>query len=224
MQGIHRIPGVRGGNAYVVNVGQGLTVVDTGLPGNAGRIIGYIRSLGEDPSSLKSIVLTHSDVDHSGSAKKLKAATGARVVIHELDAPRLAGQMKLKEVRGAAGIVLSLAGPFMRFQPMTPDAVVTDGDVVGGLSVLHTPGHTDGSISLLRPGEVLFAGDALRTVGNGEVRPPSRALSADMGRAMDSLRKIAGLEFDGLLPGHGPPIEGNAAQKVRNLLGSVFEG
>ena len=65
---IHRIPGVRGANAWLVASDEGLVLVDTGLPGNGGRIVAFLAALGRAPGDLSAIALTHYDPDHAGSA------------------------------------------------------------------------------------------------------------------------------------------------------------
>ncbi len=67
-KGIHLIPRVRGANAYLVKSDSGIVVVDTGLPGNADKILDYVESIGCHPSDIKTIVLTHSDMDHMQEA------------------------------------------------------------------------------------------------------------------------------------------------------------
>ena len=62
------------------------------MPGNERKIVEYAKKLGMEPGRLSYIILTHPDIDHSGSAAKLKGLTGAKVAIHEADAPRLSGE------------------------------------------------------------------------------------------------------------------------------------
>ena len=102
-EGIHLIPRVRGANAYLVKQDNVITVIDTGLLGNAGKIIDYVQSIGCRPSDVKTIVLTHSDMDHAGSVARLKEETNAKVAIHEADAPRLSGEKEPKAVKGVLG-------------------------------------------------------------------------------------------------------------------------
>ena len=162
-EGIHLIPRVRGANAYLVKQDNVITVIDTGLLGNAGKIIDYVQSIGCRPSDVKTIVLTHSDMDHAGSVARLKEETNAKVAIHEADAPRLSGEKEPKAVKGVLGLFLRAMSAFMRFNRMKADILLKDSDTIDGLTVIHTPGHTDGSICLYLPGRALFVGDALLT-------------------------------------------------------------
>lgn len=203
--GIHKVDGVSGANAYLVTSVEGAAVVDTGLPGNEKKVLEYAAKVGVQPSGISYIILTHPDIDHSGSASKLKASTGARVAIHEADGPRLAGEKKLKEVKGGMGVLMSIMSPFMRFTPVKPDVLLKDSDTLHGLSVVHTPGHTEGSICLYREGVALFVGDALRTDDKGTPRLPPAGFTADMDQAKKSIKKISKLRYELLLPGHGTP-------------------
>jgi hydroxyacylglutathione hydrolase len=211
VRGIHQIEGVRGANSYLVQHGSDRTVIDTGMPGNEKKILEYAHRLGVEPANLKFIILTHPDIDHSGSVAELKSLTGAKVAIHELDAPRLAGEKKLKEVRGPLGAVFGVMSVFMRFTPVRPDILLRDSDNILDLKVIHTPGHTDGSICLFREDEAIFVGDAMRTDSKGRPHLPSGPMTANMEQAKESLKKISTRRYGALLPGHGPPIRGGAS-------------
>jgi len=217
-EGIHLIPRVRGANAYLVAGDEGITVVDTGLPGSAGRIIDYVESMGCRRSDVKTIVLTHSDMDHAGSAARLKEMTNAKVAIHEADAPRLSGEKEWKKVKGVLGLFFRVTSVVMRFSRLKADVLLKDSDIIDGLTVIHTPGHTDGSICLYLPSRALFVGDALVTNNQRMPSLPRRSMSMDMNVAKESIRKISQLEYSFLLPGHGPIIEQNASAIMKEFV------
>jgi glyoxylase-like metal-dependent hydrolase (beta-lactamase superfamily II) len=217
-EGIHLIPRVRGANAYLVRSNEGITVVDTGLPGSAGKILAYVESIGCHHSDVKTIVLTHSDMDHAGSAARLKEETHAKVAIHEADAPRLSGEKELKAVKGVLGLFLRVAGAVMRFNRLKADVLLKDSDIIDGLTVIHTPGHTEGSICLYLPARALFVGDALLTNDERTLSLPRKSMSMDMDQAKESIKKVSQLEYSVLLPGHGPPIEQNASAITKEFL------
>jgi len=221
--GIHLMPKLRGANAYVVWRDTGrdlLTLIDVGMPGNATRIIEYFESLGNPQANGCTIILTHPDLDHSGSVAELKSRLGnVKVAIHEADAPRLAGEKPLKEVRGAIGLIFRVMSPLMKFVPVKPDILLKDGEFVNGLKVIHTPGHTQGSISMYSESlKAIFVGDALRTDRNGNLKPPSATMTLNVEEARDSIRKIASYDFELLLPGHGLPILTDGSKKVKEFL------
>jgi len=87
--------------------------------------------------------------------------------------------------------------------------------------VIHTPGHTAGSISLLdEQKKVLFAGDTLR-VSDRKVGGPPEQFSVDMTKVKESIAKLAQLDFDVLLGGHGEPFQPNASNAVKKLCESM---
>jgi glyoxylase-like metal-dependent hydrolase (beta-lactamase superfamily II) len=226
-RGIYLIPKIRGANTYAVlegtEVDHHLTLIDTGMPGNARRIMDFVRTLGKGQTASCTIVLTHPDIDHSGSVAELKGKLGnVKVAIHEADAPRLAGEKPLKEVRGPFGLLFRVMSPFMRFKPATPDVLLKDGETVDGLTVVYTPGHTEGSICLYSERwKAMFVGDALRTDKNRSLKLPSAGMTFNIGDAKNSVRKISSYEFELLLPGHGPPILIDASKKVKEFAASL---
>jgi hydroxyacylglutathione hydrolase len=221
---IRLIPKIRGANTYTVEALPGeITLIDTGMPGNSTRIVEFLEALGKGQKATCTIVLTHPDLDHAGSVAELKEKLGtAKVAIHEADAPRLTGEKPPKEARGLVGILFNVMSPFMKFKPVKPDVLLKDGEQMNGLRVIHTPGHTEGSICLYSERlKAMFVGDALRTDKNRNPRPPPARMTFNISEARNSIRKIASYEFELLLPGHGPPILADASKKVKELVVSL---
>lgn len=87
--------------------------------------------------------------------------------------------------------------------------------------VVHTPGHTPGSISLYDPvRRLLFAGDAVRFV-NGKINGPPERFTLDMQQAIQSIQKISQLDFDVMLSGHGEPLKPDASERVKEFYASL---
>jgi glyoxylase-like metal-dependent hydrolase (beta-lactamase superfamily II) len=214
-EGIYSIPEMGRSNAYLVEDGDKLLVIDTGLPGHAKKIVSCVKSLGKDPRSVETVVLTHPDLGHSGSIAELKQLTGAKVAVHEEDAPKLAGEKPWSEANGAAGFMIRILSLFIKLQPVPPDIFLKEGEKLGPLTVLETPGHTSGSISLYKVGTDLFSGDGLLTNGKGLFQEPWM-VNEELGR--ESIRRMATLQFEYLLPGHGAPVEGNASEKLKDFV------
>lgn len=220
---VRMVPGIRGANAYVVlelDSNGGVTLIDTGMPGNGAKIVQFMKSLcrAEQLENL-TILLTHPDMDHSGSAAELKdMLPNAKVAIHSNDASRLSGEKDLKEVRGPIGVLFKAMRPFMKFRPVKPDVVLKDGDTINWLTVIHTPGHTEGSISLHSDRlKAMFVGDALRTDSAGNLKVPSAAMTLNMAEAKESIKKLSSYEYDFLFPGHGAPILEAASRKMKEF-------
>lgn len=215
--GIHRLESIKFANCYLIARDK-MTLIDTGLPRNAGKILAYITDrLRRNCSDLTTIVLTHHHFDHIGSAAELRKLTKAKIAVHRDDADYVAGVKTSPTPRGPTGTLLKIASPFLRLAPFQPDMLLEDGEKIAGLTVVHTPGHTPGSISLHDPDRrTLFVGDAIRFI-NGEILGPSEEFTMDMQQARRSIEKIAQLDFDTMLCGHGEPLAPYAASRVREF-------
>ena len=183
------------------------TAVNAGMPDNAGRIadswqVSAGRRPGRATTGLGDIVLTHCDIDHIGSVARLKELTGARVAIHRLDGPVLAGQQRPQK----GGPLMSMFGRLIRVRHVVPDLLLEEGDSIGGFQVMHVPGHTAGSLALHRADGVVFSGDALLSDKQGEIRPPRARLSLDPAQARTSAERIKALPMKLLCTGHGAPV------------------
>ena len=141
--GVHRIDGLRGvrTNAYLLVDGDTLALIDTGLPGSLNPIDRYVKSIGKRLEQLRYVLLTHGHPDHAGGAPALRERTGALVLAHPADV-RSNGDQQSVSYLGVFG-ALPLRLPFLRRVPA--DGVLSDGELLpllGGLRVVHTPGHT----------------------------------------------------------------------------------
>jgi glyoxylase-like metal-dependent hydrolase (beta-lactamase superfamily II) len=206
-------------NVHLVVTDDGLVLIDTGLPGRSPMIEralqGIRRSLGE----VTTILVTHHHPDHVGSLADLRNRTGARVIAHAAEIPWIGGERPPVGPGGWLGKVMTrLVGTAA---PTKVDQLITaDGsEPVPGFTALHTPGHTRGHVSYLldRAGGVLFAGDAAAS-RRGRVTGPPRMLTADPPRAGQSLARLAELEFDHAVFGHGRAVSGMAVEAFRKAV------
>ena len=219
--GIHQVDGVNG-NCYIL-VRDGLTVIDTGLPGSGKKILSYIRNnLYREPGEIKTIIITHFHMDHIGGIAALKkAAPDLKVAIGKADAGYLDGSIPLPVYPGFRGILLRVADTVMNPGLFPPDILLNDGDRIDGLSCIHIPGHTPGSIGLLDEAtKAFFAGDILRSDGKTLAEGPA-PFTLDPAAAHRSIRKIAALDFEILLPGHGLTLRPGASARVREFAGTL---
>jgi glyoxylase-like metal-dependent hydrolase (beta-lactamase superfamily II) len=220
VQGIHQVDGVNG-NAYILER-NGLVVIDTGIPGSGRTILSYIRdTLHREPSEITTVLITHFHTDHIGGMRALKeAAPGLKAAIHEADAGYVSGQVPLPRYKSFTGLILRL---FVTLRPSTfpADIMLRDGDRIGGLTCIHLPGHTPGSSGFLdTESATFFSGDTVRSDGKSLFEGPT-GFSMDVPRSRESIRKIAALEFDTLLVGHGRPLRPDASAKVRAFAGTL---
>lgn len=157
-------------NAHIVTTEKGILVVDAGMPHTAFRIVGKIRALGYAPQDVRLILITHGHIDHAGGARALQRATGAPIALHRADVPLVATPgVKIPPGRTATiesiGRAIRTFGWALPLETFEPDLCVEDGQSLRefGLAarVVHTPGHTDGSISVLFDDGTMFVGDAI---------------------------------------------------------------
>ena len=213
IKGVYQVEGVRGSNAYLVEDMGKLILIDTGMPGNDKKITTAIQKLGYKLTDVSTIVLTHWHVDHVGSLKKIKEITNAKVAVHESDADFVAGK---KPQPKSNNLIIRLFLAFVKAKPVDVDLMLKDGDRVGRLTVIHTPGHSEGNIALLdNERKVVIVGDTLVTK-NGAIKHPPLILDSAKERA--SLEKLSTFNFDIMLSGHGDPIMSEASRKLRFFL------
>lgn len=195
-------------NCYLVAEADGLTVVDTAVPGTEARIAGAAEQLGQP---VRRIVLTHAHGDHVGSLDALHTHyPDAEVIISARDARFLRGDLTLAEGEPQ----VKLRGGFPRVTTL-PTRFLEDSDMVGSLRAVASPGHTPGHMAFLdtRDG-TLIAGDAFQTLGGlavaGQLRgrfPLLALFTWHAPTALESARALTALEPARLAVGHGPVLE-----------------
>lgn len=222
--GVYCIESAGSARVYFVGAPE-FTLIDAGMPGTAGKILSALANIGVQPLHVKRIILTHHHYDHVGALWELKRRTGAQIIAHHRDAEYIAGKRLRRAPRQFSGrVIFGLMNLFgARNVPgIEVDRRVSDGDTIGGFTVVHTPGHTPGHICLLRNG-YLFCGDLL-TAKASAFSETAHLFTADVPTSRESIRKAAQLEFEAILSSHHPPVVFGAMNKVRALaekLGTV---
>ena len=202
--------------AYLA-VGAETLLVDTGVSRLAGAIQRAIRATGVHPASVDRIVLTHYDFDHSGSAAQLARALDAPVAIHAADAALVSNP---SDSPGVRRLLYHRPVPqVLRWEAPEIATTLEEGDTVGDWRVLHTPGHTPGSISLVRD-DVGIVGDAL-VYFRGRLIPNVRHLAIDLAAQDASTKRLATAGLRTVLPGHyAACTDPGAVDQLRRRLGA----
>jgi len=195
-------------NIFVI----GDTVIDSGTGFNFTRLYSVVKMLKMGFGDIKKVINTHAHFDHiGGNAYFIKAD----IAVHELDA----------EVVEKGDSDKSWADYFNgKLKPMPVKFKLKEGDKidVGGmeLEVLHTPGHTPGSICLYdKKDKILFSGDTIFSDGIGRTDTPG----GNEDQLFQSLDRVMALEINTLLPGHGDWIKENASAALKEMLSKAGE-
>ncbi len=213
---------LRGANLILIAEDE-LTLIDTGFRGSSVHLIDFTQSLGRSVADISLIVLTHNHVDHAGGLAELKKLTSAKVAVHKADVVDAEAQPSLVREKRVSLRMLPFFALHSVFSVKLSevDIRLTGGEVLkplGGLEVIHTPGHTPGSISLFSPRtRLLIVGDAL----NRRRLLPPRIASTDLKQAIDSIAKMARIDFDIVCCGHGRPLTGDIRSKMWELAGKT---
>lgn len=212
-----------------------VVLIDTGFPGQLPEIRSALEAAGVPFSRLSHVVITHQDVDHIGTLQEiLKAAEHEiQVVAHKEEKPFIEGDkrpLKMTKERLAAMFAHlpeekreEASAKFLEALKSPVNKTVEDGEVLpwcGGITVIHTPGHTPGHICLyLNQFKTLIAGDALNVLA-GQLTGPNPEFTPDMEMAGKSLGKLIPLEIERVVCYHG----GVWGDKVKERLQELVKG
>jgi hydroxyacylglutathione hydrolase len=206
----YKLSAITGGvNYYLLQTSSGFVLIDTGFSFGRGKLKTLLADAGCRPGDIKLVIITHADADHTGSCVYLQQYYHARIAVHraEQKATQTADMKadRKTKVPGIGGALMGVIGRMMS-RPFTPDLFLADGDRLSayGLdaTVIHTPGHTMGSISIFTADGDLFCGDFL----NSAKTPRINRLTDDMDEMKASLAKIRNLPIKRIYPGHGQPF------------------
>ncbi len=221
ISGVHQLK-IRGINTFLI-IEEEITLIDAGLRGSAPAIAKAISKLGRSIEEVSLIIITHNHLDHIGGLPGLRKLTSAKVAVHRDDT---GFRQKGVPYHGFLKAVMKIPfmpaiWPFMYATEKDVDIVLEGGEVLnplGGLEVIHTPGHTPGSICLYSAKrKIVFAGD---TTGhrNRDFFVPPRAVNSDSAQLKQSVKKLSQLDFDILCYGHGKPLKNNASSMLKDWL------
>jgi glyoxylase-like metal-dependent hydrolase (beta-lactamase superfamily II) len=233
---INKVTGYGTGNVYIIEDGDDLVLVDTGVPQDYMLLVDRIKSLGRSPVEVAHVLLTHFHVDHAGSAAAFKRLSHCEVYAHEADVPFIQGEDSISSIypKGVLGRAASLIpvvmAALMRVPPVEVSVPCHDGqviDVMGGIRVIHAPGHTPGTCAYFWEEKgILFTGDAIINTYHLLSRP-TVGFSCDFDEASRSACKLVDtVEVEGIRMiccGHGPVVQDNPMEKLTRLRGTLMK-
>ena len=225
--GVYSMGQEQGGHvhAFLLDDGASLTLIDTLFDDDGKRVLDQIALIGRSPSQLKQIILTHAHKSHLGGLAALKKASGATVNSHTWEVDIIAGRRAAERVSAKPqrpfqvyGLQLGLALGRGKHVPAEVDHVLKEGDHIGPLQVIATPGHTPGSLSFWWDDrKALFSGDVIATWP--ELAPGWPGLTLDNDQNLKSARQFVDFSDAEILGvGHGEPITKGAADVLSKLL------
>ena len=190
-------------------------LVDVGTDQNAKNISKRISEQG-GLEKVKKIVLTHTHFDHAGGAAELSEMTGAEILVHPLEGGLIS----------SGDFSVSLTDIFQRKMRPFRWSPIDEGFVLGtgssSFKVLHLPGHSGGSIGLWEEqGKSLISGDTIFADGGiGRYDLPT----GNFDELKCSIARLAGMDVENLLPGHGREVLGDGSRHIRTSLGTLRSG
>jgi len=209
-------PGGLAVKAYLL-MGAHPVLVDTGIAGSSDHILAALAREGYVPRDLALIVLTHGHLDHTGCVRELSERCDAPVAVHTGDAAHIRAGTSAP-VMGRSALGKLLASVTLRSDEMAashhtgfePDVMLGGGESLEAwgvdATVLHTPGHTDGSISILLDGGEVLVGDLLSRAFLRRGTPAPGMFAVDS-EAMDaSIRRVLGLTPSLTYASHSRPF------------------
>ncbi|WP_425060081.1 putative metallo-hydrolase YflN [Sporomusa carbonis] len=212
--------------------GDGATLVDAGYPGQFEPLRKAVEQEDVPFTHIRRVIITHQDWDHIGTLPDILRTLGSKVEIyaHSQEKPYLEGSIpyiKTTPERIAArlrslpeNMRAKAAAVFAGIPTARVHRTIADGEILpfhGGLQVIHTPGHTPGHVCLLlKSHRLLIAGDQLR-VEQGFLVGPAEEYTPDMVTALASLKKLVGMDIDGVSCYHGGFFGPNASERIAEL-------
>jgi hydroxyacylglutathione hydrolase len=196
-------------NCYLLHTDAGFFLIDTGSSSARKQLLKELANAGCIPGSLRLVLLTHGDFDHTGNAAFLRSSFGVKLAMHRADSG-MGESGDMFENRKKPNVLIRSLIPlftgFGRDEQFSPDLLLDDGYDLSPLGldarVLSLPGHSKGSIGVLTAEGDLFCGDLFENTKG----PALNSLMDDPDAAKVSLAVVQTYKIRFIYPGHGEPF------------------
>ncbi len=197
--------------SYLIESPKGAVLVDAGYAKKENHLWKFLQKQNIDPSAIKLIVITHGHLDHVGSLKKIKEKTGAPVLIHESEGKLLkAGESPAVHV--TINWLSKLISPDKKIKviPVEPDIMITDDfpldDYGVNGKVIHTPGHTAGSLTVIVDSKYAIVGDTAMKFPILSRSSYEPIVAENIQQVFQSWQRIIDEGVETIYPAHGKVI------------------
>jgi len=216
-------------NCFLVKAENGYILIDSGLPGETDILFNFFKDREIPLDSIRYLVLTHTHYDHTGGAALIKEKTGAKIIIHKDEAENLeSGYSAIPRGVNFWGKVAEKVSILARhsYDPVRADIIMEDKLDLKGMGVdgiiLHTPGHTKGSISLILASGEAFVGDLCMNVKLPFVKRGMTYFAEDKNTLLRSWKKLIDGGVETIYPSHGEPFGAGCLEEVWEKFKAVW--
>lgn len=199
-------------NCYLVKTVNNAILIDTGQKRKVDKLTSFLKAYSDHQLKLDYLILTHTHYDHTQNANQIKKLYSLKVIVHQKEADFLkAGFTTLpKGTTFLTDFISSMGNKYAssigKYSPVTPDIEFKDNYQLQddqSIKLIHTPGHTIGSISILIDDEIAIVGDTLFGILPNKILPP---FADDKNELIKSWKKLSDTNCDLFLPAHGKVI------------------
>ncbi len=194
-------------NVYAIAANNKISLIDSGVVSQLKTLSKVFKKIG-NPDYL---IQTHTHFDHTINTAKLKKQYNFQLLVHEYEAANMREGISPKPIGSVAAtrFILKLAnllpGPLGPFTNTEPDIIINEPAYqLENLTILHTPGHSRGSVSIIVDDAIALVGDTLFGIFPNLIFPPFAEDTVQLGK---SWKRLLETKCDLFLPGHGRPIK-----------------